>query len=232
MRVPMASRAKKSLIFMNFRGLLHHISAYSANSCATFCGTHFQLMPARPYIRKAVFGLFALGLLVASASEVFAQDAIALRVRTVESNGQVLVTFALDGGLTDEMKAVVQSGLRTVFTYTVELKMKVPAWVDRTVATAVVSTSVDYDNLTRRHTVSQAKDGRVEQSFVVENPAQVAQMVTHFERLPLFDTKQLEANREYYVLVRADARPRSSAALWPWSGTASGIARFTFIPNN
>lgn len=189
-------------------------------------------MSAVVYTRKAVFGLFGLSLLLATAGPALAQQATTLRVRTVESNGQVLVTFALDGGLTDEMKAVVQSGLRTVFTYTVELKMKVPAWVDRTVATAVVSTSVDYDNLTRRHTVSQAKDGRVEQSFVLEDPEQVAQMVTHFERLPLFDTKQLEPNRDYYVLVRADARPRSTPGLWPWSGTASGSARFTFIPNN
>ena len=55
-------------------------------------------------------------------------------------------------------------------------------------------------------------------------------MATNFERMPLFDTKQLEANREYYVLVRADARPRSSAALWPWSGTASGFASSRSFP--
>ena len=189
-------------------------------------------MSARLYVKTSIFGLFALGLLVASASTAYAQEAETLRVRPLFRDGQVLVSFALDGGLTDEMKAVVQSGLRTVFTYTVELKLRVPAWVDRTVASAVVSTSVDFDNLTRRHTVSQAKNGRVEQSFVVEDPAEVAQMVTNFDRLPLFDTKLLEANREYYVLVRADARPRSSGSLWPFSGTASGLAKFTFIPNN
>lgn len=150
-------------------------------------------------------------------------------MRPLVRDGQVLVTFALDGGLTDEMKAVVQSGLKTVFTYTVELRLKVPAWVDRTVATAVVSASVDFDNLTRRHTISQSLDGRVAESFVVEDPAQVAQMLTNFDRLPLFDTKVLEANHEYYVLVRADARPRSTAGLWPWSGTASGSAKFTFL---
>lgn len=189
------------------------------------------MVVARLYIRSARVAVLTLALLAATAAGAFAQDANTLRVRPIQRDGQVLVTFALDGGLTEEMKAVVSSGLRTVFTYTVELKLKVPAWVDRTVATAVVSTSVDYDNLTRRHTVSQARNGRVEQSFVVEDPAQVAQMVTNFERLPLFDTKQLEANREYYVLVRADARPRGSA-MFPWSGTASGFARFTFIPNN
>lgn len=184
----------------------------------------------RLYTRIAAFGLVLLGLLAGSVPAAYAQET--LRVRPIVRDGQVLVTFALDGGLTDEMKAVVQSGLRTVFTYTVELKLKVPAWVDRTVASAVVSASVDYDNLTRRHTVSQARDGRVQESFVVEDPAQVAQMVTTFERLALFDTRVLEPNREYYVLVRADARPRSNAGLWPWSGTASGSARFTFLPND
>lgn len=188
------------------------------------------MQPTRPYcVKNLVRAVVLLGLLVVSAAPVAAQEAETLRVRTLNRDGQVLVTFSLNGGLTDEMKAVVQSGLRTVFTYTVELKLKVPAWVDRTVATAVVSTSVDYDNLTRRHTISRALDGRVEESFIVEDPAQVAQMVTNFDRMPLFDTKILEANRDYYVLVKADARPRTTAGLWPWSGTASGSAKFTFI---
>jgi hypothetical protein len=184
---------------------------------------------ARLYFRSV---FLALILIAATATVGQAQSqSETLRVRPFFKDGQVLVTFGLEGGLTDEMKAVVSSGLRTVFTYTVELKLRVPAWVDRTIASAVVSTSVDYDNLTRRHTVSQARNGRVEQSFVVEDPALVAQMVTNFDRLALFDTKLLETNREYYVLVRADARPRSNSSLWPWSGTASGLARFTFIPN-
>ena len=188
------------------------------------------MTPARPYyVRNLVRAACLLSLLAVSAAPAAGQGPETLRVRPLIRDGQVLVTFSLDGGLTEEMKAVVQSGLRTVFTYTVELKLKVPAWVDRTVASVVVSTSVDFDNLTRRHTISQALDGRVEESFVVEDPAQVAQMVTNFDRLPLFDTKVLEANREYYVLVKADARPRSTAALWPWSGTASGSAKFTFL---
>lgn len=184
---------------------------------------------ARLYSRSV---LLAFALILGVSSFAHAQTAgETLRVRPLVRDGQVLVTFNVDGGMTDEMKAVVQSGLRTVFTYTVELKMKVPAWVDRTIGTVVLSTSVDYDNLTRRHTISQARNGRVEQSFVVEDPAEVAKMVTNFDRLPLFDTKLLEANHDYYVIVRADARPRSTSSLWPWSGTASGFARFTFIPN-
>ncbi len=190
---------------------------------------YLEMVKARLYPRSAFLALILVAV-TATAGQAQSQSET-LRVRPLLKDGQVLVSFSLDGGLTDEMKAVVQSGLRTVFTYTVELKLRVPAWVDRTVASAVVSTSVDYDNLTRRHTVSQSRNGRVEQSFVLEDPAQVAQMVTHFDRLALFETKTLEPNRDYYVLVRADARPRSNSSLWPWSGTASGFARFTFIPN-
>ena len=186
------------------------------------------MVEPRLYCRSV---LLAFALIAATAPVSQAQtQAETMRVRPIFKDGQVLVTFALDGGLTDDMKAVVQSGLKTVFTYTVELKLRAAVWVDRTVATAVVSASVDYDNLTRRHTVSQARDGRVEQSFIVEDPAEVAQMVTSFDRLSLFKTR-LEPNHEYYVQVRADARPRSNSTLWPWSGTASGLARFTFIPN-
>jgi len=179
-------------------------------------------------VRMLLSGAFLVGL-CASAAPAYAQQDT-LRVRPMVREDKVLVTFSLDGGLTDEMRAVVQSGLRTVFTYTVELKLKVPAWVDRTIATALISTSVDYDNLTRRHTISQSLNGRMGDSRVVDDPALVAQLATTYERLPLFDTNVLQANREYYVLVRADARPRSSSSLWPWSGTASGSAKFTFIP--
>jgi hypothetical protein len=70
----------------------------------------------------------------------------------------------------------------------------------------------------------------MEEARVIEDPAVVGQVVTTFDRLPLFKTNVLEANREYYVLVRAEARPRSNSSLWPWSGVASGLAKFTFIP--
>ena len=153
-----------------------------------------------------------------------------LRVRPLVRNGQVLVSFALEQGFTDEVREVVKSGLRTTFTYTVELRLKVPAWVDRTMGIAVVSTTVEYDNLTRRHTVSRTLDGRMEESRVIEDEAIVRQLMTSFDRLALFDTKLLEENREYYVLVRAEARPRSGASLWPWGGSTSGSAKFTFIP--
>ena len=171
--------------------------------------------------------MVSLGVLAASVAPASAEQ---VRVRPLVRDGQVLVSFALEDGFTEQVREVVKSGLRTTFTYTVELKLKVGGWVDRTIGTAVVSSSVEFDNLTRRHTVSQLLDGRIEESRIVEDEAVVKQLMTTFERLPLFKTALLEENREYYVLVRAEARPKSGSAFWPWGGATTGSARFTFIP--
>jgi hypothetical protein len=140
----------------------------------------------------------------------------------------VLVTFELADGFTDEVRAAVRSGLKTTFTYTVDLRLEVPAWVDRTMATAVVTNSVEYDNLTRQHTVVRVLDGKTE-STQTESEAMVRQLMTSFQRLPLFRTSVLEPNREYYVRITATARPTNGAFLWPWGSGTSGQAKFTFI---
>lgn len=152
-----------------------------------------------------------------------------LRIVPLVRDDHVLVTFELADGFTEEVRAAIHSGLKTTFTYTVDLRLEVPAWVDRTIATTVVSNSVEYDNLTRRHDVVRLVDGRVDQTQVTESEAVVRQLMTSFQRLPLFRTSVLQPNREYYVRISAVARPTNGAFLWPWGAGTSGQAKFTFI---
>lgn len=180
----------------------------------------------RPFRIPAV--VLLLLVLLSGSTVPLAADTV--RVRPQVRDGHVLVSFALEQGFTDDIRAVIRSGLRTTFTYTVDLRLKVPAWVDRTVASAVVATTVEFDNLTRRHTITRTLDGRTQESRVVDDDALVQQMMTEFDRLPLFRTGVLQEHRDYYIVVRAEARPRSGAGLWPWGGAVSGFAPFTFIP--
>lgn len=169
----------------------------------------------------------ALVCVLAASAPLAAQT---LKVRPLVRDGQVLVSLALEEGFDEEIRSVIQSGLRTTFAYTVELKLRVPAWVDRTIASTLVSTSVEYDNLTRRHTLARMVDGRTQESVVVEDENTVRAFVTTLERMPLFRTSLLEPNREYYIVVRAASRPQSKSTLWPWGGATFGSAKFTFIP--
>jgi hypothetical protein len=184
----------------------------------------------RDFVRSCRLSLVAAvmaGVLLAAAVPA---DAQTLRIRPLVRDGQVLVSLALEEGFSDEVRSVIRSGLRTTFAYTVELRLKVPGWVDRTLASTLVSTSVEYDNLTRRHTVARMVDGRTEESRMLDDEAAVKEFVTNLDRLPLFRTTMLEPNREYYIVVRAASRPQSRSALWPWGGATSGSAKFTFIP--
>jgi uncharacterized protein DUF4390 len=163
-----------------------------------------------------------------SAATLSAADG--LRVIPLVRDGTVYISFSLSDGYTDEVKAAIKSGLKTTFSYTVDLRAQAPAWLDRTIASVVVSTSVQYDNLTRRYKVVRTIDGRTEEAQVVEDEAEVRQLVTAITRAALFRTVKLEANREYYVRVRADVRPRNAAFPWPWASGHSAQTKFTFIP--
>lgn len=172
--------------------------------------------------------MWAVLAVVVSAVELTAAQG--MRIVPLVRDGAVLISFELADGFTEDVRAAIKSGLKTTFTYYIDLRAEVPAWIDRTVDSAVVSTAVTYDNLTRRHTVVRTLDGRVEEAQVTESDNEVRKLVTAIERLPLFRTTSLEPNREYYVRVRAEVRPRSVAFLWPWGSVRSAQTKFTFIP--
>lgn len=154
-----------------------------------------------------------------------------LQVIPLPRDGEVLVSFKLDEALTDDIRAAIHSGLTIRFVYKVDLRRSSAVWVDRTIKSAVVTASVRYDTLTRVYHFSRAVDGRIEFADTT-NKEDVAwnALTRDFARLSLFRGITLEPNADYYVRVRANASPRSSAFVWPWQGDdAMGFAKFTFI---
>jgi hypothetical protein len=176
-----------------------------------------------PLVGLCVLALFAC------VSPVYAQAQQTLRVNPLVKDGQVLVSFELVNGLTDEVRAAIQSGLTTTFTYTIELRMDVPAWVDRTIGTATIASSVEYDNLKRLYTMGLRIDGRTEESRATTDENDVRQWMTTVKQLALFKTAILEPNRDYYVRVSATARPSNGSFLWPFGSGTSAQGKFTFI---
>lgn len=165
----------------------------------------------------------------ALGATLLAADAV--RVTPLLRDGRVLVSCELLGGLTQEIRDAIRSGLPTTITYDIELRRAEPLWLDKVFESAAVSVTVRYDNLTRRYQVSRTMDGRMEEAQVLDSDEAVRRWMTAFERLPLFATGALEKNGEYYVRVRARTRPRTAWFSWLWGrGTASGSAKFTFIP--
>ena len=111
--------------------------------------------------RACFVALLALGTVRVAAE--------GLRIVPVTNGDRVVVSVELVDSYTKEIREAIASGLRTSFTYDVELRMVVPVWVDRTIATSVINITDQYDNLTRRHSLSRIVDGRVEESLVTED---------------------------------------------------------------
>jgi hypothetical protein len=150
-----------------------------------------------------------------------------LRITPFVSDNRVVVSFELNDAYTDAVREAIASGLRTTFSY--QLELRTPAWIDRTVGTTIVATTDQYDNLTRRHTLTRTIDGRVEGVLVTEDDGVVKAWLTKWSRVPVADTAKLDPTRDYYVRVTTRTRPLGGSLLGV-TKTITGQVKFTFIP--
>jgi hypothetical protein len=178
----------------------------------------------RVIIRRTL-GSLTLLLLLFAASPARAQES--LRITPYLGDGRVVVSFELNDAYNDSVREAIASGLRTTFTY--QLELRTPALIDRTVATTVVAATDQYDNLTRRHTLTRTVDGRVEEVVVTEDDAVVKTWLTKWVRVPVADSTRLDPARDYYVRVTTRARPLGGSLLG-LTKTIVGQVKFTFVP--
>ncbi len=165
-------------------------------------------------------------LVVAAVAVCQAQT---VQVTPLAKDGRLLVTLRMNDVFTEEVRVAMHSGLRITFVYDIELKRSTALWVDRTLATATVTASVEYDILKRRYLATRREDGRMENAETLEREEAARVWLTEFDKLPLFSTSTLEGNSEYYLRVRAHTTPRNASFVWPWEGGVAGFSKFTFL---
>lgn len=170
--------------------------------------------------------LLAASLLAGWAGVCSAQS---VQVTPLAKDGRILVTLRMNDVFTEEVRAAMHSGLRITFVYDIELKRSTALWVDRTLAAATLTASIEYDILTRRYLATRREDGRMEKVETFEREEDAREWLTAFEKLPLFSSAGLEGNSEYYLRVRAHTMPRNASFVWPWEGGIAGLAKFTFL---
>lgn len=176
--------------------------------------------------------VFAVLALLSAEGSAFAQSpqTQGLRVVPLVRGEDVFVRFELRDGLTNDVRAAIESGLKTTFTYTVDLRVDAPGWLDRTIGSAVVTNSVKHNTLLRTYRLERHIDGRLQEQADTDDEEVMRQWLTSMASRPLFRTSLLQRNREYYVRVNATARPSSGSILWPFGSGTSAQTRFTFMP--
>jgi hypothetical protein len=177
-------------------------------------------------MRRTLTTFAVIVLLMTAARPASAQ---ALQVTPLAKDGRILVTLRMTDVFSDEVRAAMQSGLRITFVYDIELKRSTALWVDRTLATATVTATIEYDILARRYLATRREDGHMEKVDTFDREEDARAWLTEFDKLPLFNSGSLEFNSEYYLRVRARTKPLNQSFVWPWEGGIAGLAKFTFL---
>jgi len=172
---------------------------------------------------------FVLGAALMLLGGVLVRADQSIRIVPIVKDDSVVVSLQLQDAFGDDVKEAIASGLRTTFTYTIDLRMHATLWVDRTMSSAVVTSSDEFDNLTRQHRLTRAVDGKVVDALTTDDAAAAQRWLTTLDRVPVCPTSKLDPSRDYYVRISAQVRPQRGSIVG-WANSITGSVRFTFIP--
>lgn len=149
----------------------------------------------------------------------------------VIKQGRVLVSFEVEDAFDDDIERAIESGLPVTFRYKIELKRVRRFWMNAKVSVRIVETTVSYDNLTERYSLTRSIDGEVDASEITMDTNAMRRFMTYFEFLSLFDTDTMKPDDEYYLRVNGVMRERNRFFFIPWDRKAGWTkAYFTFMP--
>lgn len=174
--------------------------------------------------RLAVVVVASLVALTAGAAEIV--DLVPL-IR----KDKIRVSFGMKDAFSADVEQAIASGLPVSFDYEVQLKKVRTAWLNQKMIARRIRTTVAYDNLTKRHTLTREIDGQIVTTEVASDPNAMQRFMTRFENLELFDTSLLEPNGEYYLRVKGFVKERNLFLFIPWDlGSGWKKSYFTYIP--
>jgi len=152
-----------------------------------------------------------VAIVAASSAVVFASADIT--ITPIPSEGRVLVSFTARDSWTLNTREFLQAGTMVIYDYVVELRRPgaLPlGLLDSTLARMPVTSTAQYNTLTRKFTVQRLRNGSTFRSESAASEADVREWLTTFDQVELEPTTALEPNVEYYVQVVLSVRPHKN----------------------
>lgn len=145
-------------------------------------------------------GALALALAVLGGMEARAAE---IRDLAATLDGpRVLVSLRLAGAFDEALVARVESGLPTTLRYDFELLGDRKRWLDRGIEGSSLTVVGMYDAVRREYLINFKLDGRLLESRVVHDLAELERAMTRLEGVPAFALGEEDGHR---LLVRARA---------------------------
>jgi hypothetical protein len=167
-------------------------------------------MPSR------VWKALTLVLLLQSAAGGGGREPRIEGLNVTRQNGRILVSFELRDALDAEMRERVQSGLPTELAFTLRLERPRVWWFDRVFDRSTLQVVAMYNAVTREYLVNYKLDGRLIDSRVVNDVAELERAMTLIHSLPAFELEPQEGpGPRLQLTVRADLGSKPFLFLFP-----------------
>lgn len=158
---------------------------------------HF--FPKRTAVLAAVtlFLHFSLLTPILKAEEARIKD-----IAVINSWDHCILSFAVTGCFTEEMKKAIDNGIDTTFTFYIELYEVRELWWDRQVADLSVSHNIKYDNLKKVYMVTLSEKG--DKVFYVEDFDKAKKLMSEIMGFGITRLHNLQKGKRYQVRMMAE----------------------------
>lgn len=130
--------------------------------------------------------------------------------------GQFRVAFRLAGAFTEEVEEVMASGLPVTFHHTLRAYRRRTGWFDRVVGEREVTTTVNFDTLTKQYRMSRSVDGQLVDTLLTDKADEMKAWMTVFERIDLPCDEGSQPLDRFYVKVKSEIQKRFVFFFIPW----------------
>jgi hypothetical protein len=138
-----------------------------------------------------------------------AMPALAAELRDLQptlAEGQIQISFQLEGAFEPETFERIESGLPTSFVYEVELLRDRKRWWNDQVADATLEVVAMYNAISQEYLVNFKRDGKLVESRLARSRAELESAMTRFDRVPVFAVGDLRVDpgSRYVIKARAE----------------------------
>jgi hypothetical protein len=167
-------------------------------------------MPSR--VRRLAARLLLPAALVAAAPAAAAELA---QLQVTVAGEQAQLSFQLDDAFDEALLARLDSGLPTGFVYQFELLRDRKHWWDDKLRATTLEVVAMYNAVAQEYLVNFKHNGRLVESRLARNRAELTVAMTRFERVPLFPLAGIRSGTRLLVKGRAQLGSRTLLAFIP-----------------
>lgn len=149
---------------------------------------------------------------------------IALDGRRVEAS------FQLTNAFSDELFERIQTGLASGFTYQFVLTRDQKLWFENRLDSSTLEVTAMYNAVTREYLVNYKQDGKLIDSRIALDRAELERAMTHFSGLFLFQLEAVKPDKRLSVRARAELGSKTTLFIIPTRVKTDWTRSTRFVP--